>query len=207
MPTSCVPKHYCGTHAPGWLSGSHPTSVGQIVNGKVCFHWGGSCCHWHANVQIKKCNGFYVYKLERTPACWLRYCGNAGHGKFDFIKFMMVLKCDVDACLTRGNVRTEMAKCYLLWNRVKFYRAKYIINKAMFSFTHQDICKISKPCQNGATCKLKNDGYTCLCKPGYQGVNCEQGRNAKQELKEYSRFPLWAIFGITYVLALIYSQM
>lgn len=84
MPTSCVPKHYCGTHAPGWLSGSHPTSVGQILNGKVCFHWGGSCCHWHANVQIKKCNGFYVYKLERTPACWLRYCGNAGHGKCDF---------------------------------------------------------------------------------------------------------------------------
>jgi len=84
MPTSCVPKHYCGTHAPGWLSGSHPTSVGQIVKGKVCFHWGVSCCHWHANVQIKKCNGFYVYKLERTPVCWLRYCGNAGHGKFEF---------------------------------------------------------------------------------------------------------------------------
>jgi len=84
MPTSCVPKHYCGTHAPGWLSGSHPTSVGQTVNGKVCFHWGGSCCHWHANVQIKKCNGFYVYKLESTPVCWLRYCGNAGYGKSEF---------------------------------------------------------------------------------------------------------------------------
>lgn len=81
MPTSCVPKHYCGTHAPGWLSGSHPTRVGQIVNGKVCFHWGGSCCNWHANIQIKKCNGFYVYKLARTPTCWLRYCGNAGYGE------------------------------------------------------------------------------------------------------------------------------
>ena len=52
------------------------------------------------------------------------------------IKFMIVLKCDVDACLTRGNVRTEMAICYLLWNTVRFYRAKFIINKAMFSFTH-----------------------------------------------------------------------
>lgn len=98
----------------------------------------------------------------------------------------MVLKCDVDPRLTRGNVRSEMAICYLLWNRVKFYRAKYIINKAMFSFTNQDICKISKPCQNGATCKLKNDGYTCLCKPGYQGVNCEQGRNEKQEVLAFS---------------------
>ncbi|XP_078377492.1 uncharacterized protein LOC144660677 isoform X5 [Oculina patagonica] len=119
MPTSCVPKHYCGTHAPGWLSGSHPTRVGQIVNGKVCFHWGGSCCNWHTNIQIKKCSGFYVYKLEKTPVCWLRYCGNAGF----------------------------------------------------------DICKINKPCRNGATCVLKNNGYTCLCKPGYQGVNCEQDVN------------------------------
>ena len=95
MPTSCVPKHYCGTHAPGWLSGSHPTSIGQTVNGKVCFHWGGNCCHWHANVQIKRCNGFYVYKLERTPVCWLRYCGNAGHGIFEldsiFFLFSIIL--------------------------------------------------------------------------------------------------------------------
>lgn len=25
MPTSCVTKNRCGTHAPGWLSGAHPT--------------------------------------------------------------------------------------------------------------------------------------------------------------------------------------
>ena len=81
MPTSCVPKHYCGTHAPGWLSGSHPTRVGQVANAKVCFNWGGSCCHWSANIQIKKCNNFFVYKLARTPVCWLRYCGNAGFGR------------------------------------------------------------------------------------------------------------------------------
>ena len=86
MPTSCVPKHYCGTHAPGWLSGSHPTSVGQVVNSKVCFHWSGSCCHWHANIQIKKCTSFFVYKLVRTPVCWLRYCGNAGFGTSQFFQ-------------------------------------------------------------------------------------------------------------------------
>lgn len=51
----------------------------------------------------------------------------------------------------------------------------------MFFFVYQDICKINKPCRNGATCVLKNNGYTCLCKPGYQGVNCEQGRNAKKK--------------------------
>ena len=82
MPTSCVPEHYCGTHAPGWLSTPHPTRVGQIVNGTVCFHWSTKCCSWHANIQIKRCNGFYVYKLVPTPVCWLRYCGNAGFGEW-----------------------------------------------------------------------------------------------------------------------------
>ena len=82
MPTSCVPVHYCGTHAPGWLSTPHPTSVGQIVNGTVCFNWGDNCCSWDANIQIKRCNGFYVYELVKTPVCWLRYCGNAGFGEW-----------------------------------------------------------------------------------------------------------------------------
>ena len=86
MPTSCVPKHYCGTHAPGWLAGSRPTRVGQVVNARVCFHWGSNCCNWNANIQIKRCNGFYVYKLVKTPVCWLRYCGNAGFGKYVYFK-------------------------------------------------------------------------------------------------------------------------
>jgi len=91
MPTSCVPQHYCGTHAPGWLSGSHPTRLGQIVKGKVCFHWSKSCCNWHASIQIKRCNGFYVYKLTRTPACWLRYCGNAGFGELKIVTNLMAV--------------------------------------------------------------------------------------------------------------------
>ena len=93
MPTSCVPQHYCGTHAPGWLSGSHPTRVGQIINGKVCFHWSKSCCNWHASIQIKRCNGFYVYKLSRTPVCWLRYCGNAGFGELKIVTNLMAEHC------------------------------------------------------------------------------------------------------------------
>ncbi|XP_068740086.1 neurogenic locus Notch protein-like isoform X3 [Montipora capricornis] len=119
MPTSCVPKHYCGTHAPGWLAGAHPKRVGEIVNATVCFHWSTSCCKWNANIQIKRCNGFYVYNLVKTPVCWLRYCGNKNF----------------------------------------------------------DPCKARTPCQNGASCVNNNSDYTCICKPGYKGKNCEQDIN------------------------------
>jgi len=81
MPTACVPKHRCGAHAPGWLSTPHPTRTGQIINGKVCFHWSGNCCRWSTIIQVKKCSGFYIYKLGKTPCCYLRYCGNGGFGK------------------------------------------------------------------------------------------------------------------------------
>ncbi|XP_047133368.1 uncharacterized protein LOC100208285 isoform X1 [Hydra vulgaris] len=30
-----------------------------------------------------------------------------------------------------------------------------------------------KPCRNGATCNAGNYSYTCTCKPGWTGVNCE----------------------------------
>ena len=77
MPTSCVPINRCGTHAPGWLSGGHPSS-GQIRSVKVCFHWSNNCCRWHTYIRVRNCGGFYVYEFKRPPACHLRYCGNSG---------------------------------------------------------------------------------------------------------------------------------
>ena len=82
MPTSCVPENRCGTQAPGWFEGSHPTMVGQVGSGKVCFHWAGNCCRWRAKIKVKRCADFFVYELVRPPACALRYCGNLGYGEF-----------------------------------------------------------------------------------------------------------------------------
>ncbi|CAH3131394.1 unnamed protein product, partial [Porites lobata] len=84
MPTSCVPRNRCGTHAPGWLSGRHP-SAGQISTVKVCFHWyrmvGRSrrddCCRWQTFIRVRNCGGFFVYEFKKPPACHLRYCGNS----------------------------------------------------------------------------------------------------------------------------------
>ena len=78
MPTSCVATHRCGTAAPGWLSGSHPSVANGAVYATVCFHWGYSCCRWSRSIRVRNCSGFYVYELGPTPNCNLRYCGNGG---------------------------------------------------------------------------------------------------------------------------------
>ena len=74
MPTSCVPIHRCGTHAPGWLSGDHPSEDQGVVTRKVCFHWSGDCCRWSVNIKVRSCGEYYVYQLPKTPVCNLRYC-------------------------------------------------------------------------------------------------------------------------------------
>ncbi|XP_067021213.1 uncharacterized protein [Acropora muricata] len=76
MPSYCLPIRRCGTHATGWLNGSYPTLAEGAVTRKVCYHWSNKCCRWSNNIKIKNCNGYYVYRLAKPPACHLRYCGN-----------------------------------------------------------------------------------------------------------------------------------
>ena len=78
MPQSCVPTYHCGTHAPGWLNGEHPTVADGIVTREVCYHWSNNCCRWKNNIRIRNCGKFYVYELVKPPACSLRYCGTSG---------------------------------------------------------------------------------------------------------------------------------
>ena len=81
MPNGCVPKLHCGTHAPGWLNGNHPSVADGAVSRKVCFHWSSGCCQWSSNIRVRNCGGFYVYELPPTRFCSLRYCGDRGQGK------------------------------------------------------------------------------------------------------------------------------
>ena len=76
IPESCVPMRRCGTHAPGWLNGKHPSVKEGVVVRQVCYHWSGGCCQWNNDIKIRNCGDFYVYELQKPPACSLRYCGN-----------------------------------------------------------------------------------------------------------------------------------
>ena len=75
MPTLCPPKYSCGTHAPGWLNGGHPTVADGQVTRTVCFHWESDCCYWSTDIDVRNCGSYYVYYLSGTPVCHLRYCG------------------------------------------------------------------------------------------------------------------------------------
>ena len=75
MPTTCPPVRRCGTHAPGWIKGQHPSVADGEVTREVCYHWTSNCCRWRNNIKVKNCGAFYVYELQKTPVCSLRYCG------------------------------------------------------------------------------------------------------------------------------------
>lgn len=81
MPDECVLTNRCGTYAPGWLFGAHPTVAEGVVTRQVCYSSDYSCCRWSNNIKVKNCSSYYLYELQKPPRCDLRYCGNAGVGK------------------------------------------------------------------------------------------------------------------------------
>ena len=91
MPDKCVLRYRCGTKKPGWLSGAHPTVGEGVVIRKVCYSEEYKCCNWFQKIKMKNCGTFYVYELHKPPICPLRYCGNAGTGKLNFVGFFIFL--------------------------------------------------------------------------------------------------------------------
>ena len=78
---TCVPVKHCGTYSPRWLNVTHPIVTEGVGTRKVCYRGSKSFCDWNNSIKVRNCGSYYVYELQRTPACNLRYCGNGGEGK------------------------------------------------------------------------------------------------------------------------------
>ncbi|XP_039521317.1 uncharacterized protein LOC120474774 isoform X2 [Pimephales promelas] len=81
MPDTCVDEYSCGTHAPLWLNGGHPTVEDGVVTRDVCGHWSNNCCYFQSNpIKVKACPGdYYVYEFVRPTACHLSYCADSSN--------------------------------------------------------------------------------------------------------------------------------
>merc|ERR1719359_1428184 len=74
MPEKSPGKMKCGTHAPGYLTSSHPSSKGATKSIRVCYHWSRPC-QWSQNILVTNCGGGqFVYKLAKTPFCSGSFC-------------------------------------------------------------------------------------------------------------------------------------
>ena len=75
MLTQWIESHNCGTFFAGWLDGAHPSNIGEEVERTICFASNTDNCEIRAQVMVKKCPDFFLYKLPVVPACISRYCG------------------------------------------------------------------------------------------------------------------------------------
>ncbi|XP_048585488.1 uncharacterized protein LOC5506705 isoform X1 [Nematostella vectensis] len=75
---SCVPTHRCNTKATGWMTEPHPSARDGVVQRTVCFHWDDDCCRYQTQIFVRRCHGFYVYRLKALKfAVEARYCTRA----------------------------------------------------------------------------------------------------------------------------------
>ena len=74
MTETSLEYNHCGTVAPGWIRGTHPTDEGETVTVEVCFSWNGYDCNRSQNIEITYCGEYYVYFLPEAPWCSARYC-------------------------------------------------------------------------------------------------------------------------------------
>ncbi|XP_031552327.1 uncharacterized protein LOC116289522 isoform X2 [Actinia tenebrosa] len=196
--TSCVPVRHCGTAAPGWMTGSHPTQADGVVTRTVCFNWNTTCCPRSKSIRVKNCGEFYVYLLRGHTDCALRYCGNNTESNNTCVSSPCrngatctdtdygynctcpyeytgrhcetgISPCNSNPCRNRGTCQ----------GGVGWYRCS-----CPYAYTGQQ-CQTymypcnSGPCRNGSTCHnyyWHNRGYYCSCPRGYTGQQCQTSK-------------------------------
>ena len=78
MPEQKMLPNNCGTHAPIWLKGTHPSKKGENVARRACINVlniDPDGCFNSFNINITKCPGdYFVYYLRPPWYCSAAYC-------------------------------------------------------------------------------------------------------------------------------------
>jgi cysteine-rich repeat protein len=75
LPVEPPDDNSCGTEAPGWMLGNHPSILDGVAPRTSCFAWAENICEWESPIEVVNCGEFYLYRLLNTKTCSLRYCG------------------------------------------------------------------------------------------------------------------------------------
>ncbi|XP_036597009.1 pancreatic secretory granule membrane major glycoprotein GP2 [Trichosurus vulpecula] len=179
IPEKCVSTNRCGTDAPMWLNGTHPSKEEGIVSHTACAHWSNNCCFWNTVVKVKACTGgFYVYKLNGTPACDLAYCTDPN--TTDTIE----PECDLD-CSTQEECRRVNGTwgCY----------CRQDLNISGIANLHPLLkCGASDITLSLDKCQLESLGYTGEIFAYFRDKNCSGFLRADESNKLSVVIPTWA---------------
>lgn len=74
MPTTKPEPYHCGTVAPIWMKGPHPTTKGKTRNNIACTSLHGNACVFPYLIPVKNCGAYFVYRLSPTRGCTMAYC-------------------------------------------------------------------------------------------------------------------------------------
>jgi len=76
IPLTKPPPYSCGTVAPIWIRGQNPNITNETKSVDACtniFDEDDGCTQSHA-IEVKKCEGYFVYHLISTFGCSMAYC-------------------------------------------------------------------------------------------------------------------------------------
>ena len=86
MPENKISPNRCGTQAPIWLDGAHPTAIGENVVRRACVNVLdlSNGCFTSFDINITKCaDDVFVYYLRPPWYCAVGYCA----GRFDSFRW------------------------------------------------------------------------------------------------------------------------